>query len=256
MSGDAEPFQITLGDFSGPLDLLCHLVESRSMDVSYVKLTDVLSQYVSYMLTAKKATLAELAEFFSLASRLLLRKVRSLLPRLIDGDDQDAAPPEEDVQDESDMDEESLRVLLERFKPYRTSAQLLSLQKAERDRSFVRVSDEGGPPWFDIGDLYGLSTLWWSLIEERTRRRSGGTGSVFMEAIPDAVPEEVLVEQRMDEVLKKLRETPDSSLRCLLSVFGVGELVVTLLALLELSRLGKIGLAQNGVWGDVTIAAV
>ena len=53
-------FQVTLGDFSGPLDLLCHLVESRAMDVSKIKLTDVLTQYVSYMVMAKKATLAEL----------------------------------------------------------------------------------------------------------------------------------------------------------------------------------------------------
>lgn len=81
-------FQVTLGDFSGPLDLLCHLVESRAMDASKVKLADVLTQYVSYMLAAKKATLSELAEFFSLASRLLLRKVHALLPRL-NGEDED-----------------------------------------------------------------------------------------------------------------------------------------------------------------------
>ena len=66
-----EPvFEITLKDFSGPLDLLCHLVETSAIDASSVRLTDVLSQYVSYLLTSNKATLSELADFFSLASRI------------------------------------------------------------------------------------------------------------------------------------------------------------------------------------------
>jgi segregation and condensation protein A len=251
---DETQFLITLGDFSGPLDLLCHLVESRSMDAASVKLTDVLSQYVSYALSAKKATLAELAEFFSLASRLLLRKVRSLLPRVDGGDETaDAQTVDEDVLGGSEMGEEELRVILERFMPYRAAALRLLEMKGERERSFVRISDEGGPPWFDIGDLYGLSTLWWGLIEERTQRAAARRESSFMAEIPDAVPEEVLVEARMGDVMKLIGEGGKSSLRALLSSFG-GGLIVTLLALLELSRLGRITLEQGDVWEDVFIA--
>lgn len=248
---------MTLGDFSGPLDLLCHLVESRAMDASKVKLTDVLSQYVSYMVLTKKATLAELAEFFSLASRLLLRKVQSLLPRL-NGDE--GADPERACEEDGDllagaeMDEETLAALLERFKPYRAAAGQLALLKEARERCFVRVSDEGGPPWYDLGDLYGLSTLWWGLIEERARRRASNTEAGFMLEIPDAVPEEVLVEQRMGEVRALLRCAGRATLRGLLENFPPRSLIVTLLALLELSRLGMLDLSQGEAWGDVEIA--
>jgi segregation and condensation protein A len=220
-----------------------------------VKLTEVLSQYVSYMLTAKKATLHELADFFSLASRLLLRKVRSLFPGAEgEAGDAELLCDEDGVSPDGEMDEERLRVLLERFKPYRAAALKLSELKNERERSFVRVSDEGGPPWFDIGDLYGLSTHWWSLIEERSRHNREARTD-FLSEIPDAVPEEILVEQRMAEVVKRLDGINDTSLRELLGAFGSGELVVTLLALLELSRLGRIALSQSGVWGDVRIVA-
>jgi segregation and condensation protein A len=254
MEDSPQTFQITLGDFSGPLDLLCHLVESRSMDPSSVKLTEVLSQYVSYLFNAEKATLAELAEFFSLASRLLLRKVRSLLPGA-DGDLDDApGDSPEDISEDSETGEEELRAIVRRFMPYRAAVRRMSEMKALRDMSFVRISDEGGPPWFDIGDLYGLSTLWWRLIEERSRRKSADAGAAFMADIPDAAPEEVLVEQRMGDILKNLSEARGSSLRGLLEFFGAGELIVTLLALLELSRLGKITLAQSAAWEDVKIA--
>jgi segregation and condensation protein A len=257
MQGGSEPFRLTLGDFSGPLDLLCHLVESRSIDVSSVKLTEVLSQYVAYMLTAKKASLSELAEFFSLASRLLLRKVLSLMPAADagDGGEPGFAEIEEDAQDYQETGEERLRELVERFKPYRAAATLLASLKESRERFFTRASDESGPPWFDIGDLYGLATLWWRLIEERSRFRAAKTESVFMSGIPDAVPEEVLVEQRMGDILKGLNDAGNTSLSGLLSLFGNRELVVTLLALLELSRLGKIALTQNGAWEDIRVAA-
>jgi chromatin segregation and condensation protein Rec8/ScpA/Scc1 (kleisin family) len=69
------------------------------------------------------------------------------------------------------------------------------------------------------------------------------------------VPEEILVEQRMGDILKRLGDVSETSLGGLLKVFGRDELVVTLLALLELSRLGKVSLAQSGVWEDVLIAA-
>ena len=257
-TGENESFQITLGDFSGPLDLLCHLVESRAMDASAVKLTDVLSQYVTYLVTTKRATLMELAEFFSLASRLLLRKVRALLPRL-DAEDE----PEEGLGDEidedalgdNDLDEETLLAMLERFRPYRAAAMLLMERKAERERSFVRDAGEGGPPWFDIGDLHGLATHWWGLIDDYSRHRAARTASGFMMEVPDAVPEEILVEARMAEIRDLLSDCRTATLRSLLARFGPDGLIVTLLALLELSRLGQLDMVQSEAWGDVEIAA-
>ena len=252
----AQSFQITLKDFSGPLDMLWHLVESRSIDASSVNLTEILSQYVSYLLVTKKATLAELADFFSLASKLLLSKVRSLLPRVDENPDSENLSGRNEPEEEDEISEEELIAMLEKFKPYRTAAAWLMEKKEKRDRSFVRIPpDEGGPPWFDIGDLYGLSMLWWSLMEENTARRSAGRGLAFLAEIPDAVPEEVLVENRMGEILRYLEETGQSSLRCLLGVFKAGSLIVTLLAMLELARLGKIRLVQDDIWGDVKIAS-
>ena len=252
-----EPvFEVTLNDFSGPLDLLCHLVETSAIDASSVKLTDVLSQYASYLLTSGKATLSELAEFFSLASRILIRKVRSLLPRTDGGDAcPDAASDAADEFDDGGLTEEGLAAALERFKPYRSAAARLDGMKAERERSFVRISDEGGPPWFDIGDLYGLSTQWWNLIEEYSRSRARSARDDFMEEIPDAAPQEIQVDRRMDEIRALLAEGGAITLSAALVRFGAGALIVTLLALLEMSRLGTIRLTQAEEWGDVGIEA-
>jgi segregation and condensation protein A len=248
-------FQVTLSDFSGPLDLLCHLVETSAIDASSLKLSEVLSQYVAFLVSSRRATLSELAEFFSLASRLLIRKVRSLLPRAADTGEETAETENGGAEDENgeEFAEEKLAALLERFKPYRSAAIRLGELKASRERSFARVSDEGGPPWFDIGDLFGLSTLWWNLIDEYSRSRASSSRDGFMADIPDAVPEEVLVERRMDEVIGILSERGAVTLSLLLGGFGRGGLIVTLLALLELSRLGRLRIRQAGEWEDLEI---
>jgi segregation and condensation protein A len=230
-------------------------VETSAIDASSVKLTDVLSQYVSYLLTSKKATLSELAEFFSLASRILIRKVRSLLPRT-DGEDADAdANPGAEDGFADELSEETLAGMLERFKPYRNAAARLDGMKTERERSFTRISDEGGPPWFDIGDLYGLSTQWWNLIEEYSRSRARSTRDDFMDEIPDAAPQEIQVDRRMDEIRELLAREGAVTLSAALARFGAGALIVTLLALLEMSRLGAVRLTQAEEWGDVGIEA-
>ena len=54
---DRRGFEVQLGAFSGPLDLLCHLVESREMDPAQLNLTELVSQYVSFLVNSKRTTL-------------------------------------------------------------------------------------------------------------------------------------------------------------------------------------------------------
>ena len=133
---DRRGFEVQLGAFSGPLDLLCHLVESREMNPANINLTELVSQYVKFLLEGEKTTLNEMAEFFAFASRLLLRKVHSLFPSRI-GDD---VNPDVDEQDYIETEEE-LQQMLENFRPYRTAAALLAFKQQQREKSFIRIWD-------------------------------------------------------------------------------------------------------------------
>lgn len=250
---DDSQIVLTLGDFSGPLDLLCHLIETRSFDASTVKLTDVLSQYVGYLASSGRASLMELADFFSVASRLLLGKLRSLVPNTDDNAPDDPDTMEQDDEMVEPYTEEELRAMVERFRPYRAAASLLASRMAEMERYFPREGAEGGSLWFDIGDLYGLASHWWELIARRDKDRAARTEEVFISEIPDAMPFEVAVDSRMDSVAELLRCDGEKRFSSLLEHFGRSELIVTLLALLELSRLDRIDMTQDEQWGDIQI---
>ncbi len=62
---DRRGFEVQLGAFSVRLTL-CHLVESREMDPAQLNLTELVSQYVRFLVNSKRTTLNEMAEFFLL----------------------------------------------------------------------------------------------------------------------------------------------------------------------------------------------
>jgi segregation and condensation protein A len=76
-----------------------------------------------------------------------------------------------------------------------------------------------------------------------------------MDEIPDATPQEVQVDNRMDEIRSFVAASPNTTLSALLGHFGNNALSVTLLALLELSRLGGIRVRQATEWGEIEVAA-
>lgn len=252
--GSEKGFEVRLDAFSGPLDLLCHLVDMREMDPAKLNLTELVSQYVNFLLTSGRSSLNEMAEFFSFASRLMLRKVHALFPSqegIYDRDDEGEEP-------DDGMSEEELRRMLENFRPYRAAAERLAALQQKRERCFVRIVDEDSTPFYDLGDLYSLSSLWWSLLEQYEERARGGASDEdsFIEDIPDAIPDECQVDQRMSDLQLQLKEKGRLDLGEMLYEKSKKLLIVTLLALLEMSRLGMIKITQNETFGDVEIVPV
>jgi len=245
-------FEVTLDEFSGPLDLLCHLVDIRQMDPLKLNLTELVGQYVRFLLKSERTSLNDVAEFFGFASKLLLRKVHSLFP----GQQYEEQLDDSEELLEDEMTEEELQRLLENFRPYRAAAARLASLQQERENHFVRIVDEDSTPFYDLGDLYGLASRWWSLLQEYEERHSGNDDDEsFFDDIPDAIPDENAVDDRMEELKATLVEGEKIALRTLYREHSKLSLIVTLLALLEMSRLGMVHIIQNDTLGDVEIVA-
>ncbi len=243
-----EAFQVEVQGFSGPLDLLCHMVESREIEASQIKVSEVIALYGAYLARVGGLPIAALADFIVQAAHLVLQKTLALLPR-----------PQPEPQDWEDPqlseDEPNLEELLERYRPYRRAAALLEQLKASADQRYFRRG-EAMAPVFDLGDLYSLSLQWLDLLGRRRPRWEDQDWEDWeIQGVPPAIPDAVQVENRMDRIMERLALFPQGlSLRDLLHHEpGRGPLVVTLLALLELSRQNKVRLSQREMFGDVLI---
>ncbi|MEE5992750.1 MAG: segregation/condensation protein A [Oscillospiraceae bacterium] len=67
--------------FTGPLDLLLHLISKHQLNIYDIEITKLLEQYLLYMEEARQQDLELAGEFLEMAARLVYIKTVSLLPK-------------------------------------------------------------------------------------------------------------------------------------------------------------------------------
>lgn len=239
-------FEIELEEFSGPLDLLCRLVENGEIQASRIRVSDLIQTYSAYLIVQKSLPFGTVSEFISLTARLLLGKVRGLFPPASQSTEETRVTLDENP-------DEILRFALERYRPFREAAMVLAQRLKTRQEFRLRQIEEE-LPLYDFGDLYSLSRLWWDLWAAK------GTGARDFRNVPtdemlgfeSPEPDFLQVERRMaelEEFLKGRFYTPFGML--FPAKANRGTLVVTLLALLEMARLGRLKIIQEEHFGEL-----
>lgn len=116
--------EFTIGDFSGPLDLLCHLIEKNKIDIYDIPIAFITEHYMSFMDDLDELDMDLASDFLLMASSLLQIKSAMLLPLL--------RPSEESVEVDP-RDELVLRLLAYR------RARLLASEIAKRQEEWSGV---------------------------------------------------------------------------------------------------------------------
>jgi segregation and condensation protein A len=241
---EVMPYTVHLPGFDGPLDLLLHLIEKNQLEITAISLVAVTDQFVQYIRRWDEPPLPRLAEFVVMAARLLLIKSRSLLPRQSRQDDPD---------DESDPldDAERLRRHLIEYKTAKEIATVLRAREIAGLQSYARpgrlVDPEAMLAWAPPR-LVGLSVEALALVFRRVL-------SEQRLSEPEELPRPlVTVAQKMAEVEELLRArgsmTLEEALRTADSRFAV---MVTFLAVLEMWHQARLIVAQDALFGPITI---
>ena len=119
--------RVELDAFSGPLDLLLHLIDTSEVDIYDIPIADVLAQYVEHLKRMARIDVNQAGEFLVMASRLMEIKSRLLLP-----------PAERALEeDEEDPRLDLVRQLLE-YKRYKEFALDLGDRETRRRNRFGR----------------------------------------------------------------------------------------------------------------------
>ncbi len=231
-------YAVTLPAFSGPLDLL--LIERDELDITTIALAQVADQYLAHVRSLDAPEPRALAEFVSLAARLLLIKSRALLPRPVS----DGKPVIN-----RDPDAEALAQQLRESRRYKEVAALLRAWQDEERRTFLRPTpvavklDLPPPP---VNHTVG------ELIAALQRR--------LQLAQPLAVPAAFSLGPRLSvaQVVTSVRER--LARRTWISfedLFGVAvtheDVIVTFWAVLELLKRQAIVIEQAELFGPISI---
>ncbi|HEV8613930.1 MAG TPA: segregation/condensation protein A [Methylomirabilota bacterium] len=234
------PSDLTLrvGAFEGPLDLLLHLCRTNEIDLAALPVRTITDQYLAHLQAVEFRDLETAGAYLVMAATLIYLKSKLLVPP-------DPNEPEE-LDDEALLLKQELEDRLREYARVKTQGAWL----AEREAAQALVWGRPGSTLPAVEDipLEDLSVHWLEkamrrLIEEQRRLRP-------REIEPN--PPSVL--ERMTEILSVLRDTWS----LLFSSLSGGErkrseIVTTLLAVLELVRLGQIRTQQTELFGDIVI---
>ena len=82
-------FVVELDRFSGPLDLLLHLIRQQDLDIFDIPIARITDQFLSVVRAMEAHDLDQAGEFLEVAATLIRIKVQLLLPRREEEQDED-----------------------------------------------------------------------------------------------------------------------------------------------------------------------
>jgi len=233
-------YTVQLEVFNGPLDLLLQLIEREELDITKVALAQVTEQFLSYIKVLEQLNLGDIADFLSIAARLILIKSEALLPRPVE-----RAPGEEDPADE-------LARQLLAYKRYKQIASALHEREGANLKTYLRLAP---PPKVEKTlDLSGVTTL--DLLEAVRRA---------LALLPDkpelgtvVAPPKVTIRDQIRLIARSLKERGGRVVfqRLLEGAASRMEIVVTFLAILELTKRRKIEARQAEMFGEIELISV
>ena len=227
----SEALRVELNAFTGPLDLLLHLIREQEMDIYDIRMEKLTEQYLARLDQMKEDNLAIAGEFLVMAATLLYLKSRTLLPV------QDR-PPEE--VEEEDPKWELIRQLIE-YRKFKEAASQLGEREALHSKIFGRVPERvsapkamQGPGQVSMFDLVWAFQKVLRSVEDRSR-------------VGRFEDEKFTVGQKIEFLLDRLSPGEEVLFEDLFrSMSSRGEVVVTFLAMLELIRLRQLAAVQDG----------
>lgn len=126
-------FQVDLGQYGGPLDLLLYLVRRHELDICSISLKKVTQDFQEFLDVLEVLDFDLLGEFVVVASTLLEIKSREVLP-----------VPEEEADDEEPIEESGSDLIgqLLQYKRYKDAARMLDERASEWLERYPRLSDD------------------------------------------------------------------------------------------------------------------
>ncbi|MFZ1654708.1 MAG: segregation/condensation protein A [Candidatus Moraniibacteriota bacterium] len=228
-------YAVRLEQFEGPLELLWQLIEKEKLDVTRVSLATVADQYLEYIARQGEVPLSQLAQFLSVASRLLLLKSRALLPLL----------------EFTDAEEESIEDLewqLREYRKFREASVRLGGLFAKPARAYSRESFLGAEVVFLPDPGVQATTL------ADAFRSVLGEIPLLEKLDEEEIKNVISLEEKMLELRSTLASRMEMSFRQMtVDVADRLEVIIAFLAVLELVKQRFIRAEQSGPFCDIAL---
>lgn len=77
---EQEDYEVKIGSFNGPMDLLVYLVQKKEMTLDQIPIAEIADDFLKWVNEYSETDLSKAGDFLFMASRLMALKVQELLP--------------------------------------------------------------------------------------------------------------------------------------------------------------------------------
>ncbi len=230
--------KIQIEQFNGPLDLLLQLIEQQQMDITQIALAAVTEQFLQHIKTLEILDPTQLADYLSVAAKLLVIKSKAILPTL-----------ELDKEDEEIAIDLEQRLLL--YKQFKEAAKYIHSLDNKRKQSFTRdITFEERINFYPDPEV-SADALHKSILGILKQLEE-------INNLPKAtVKEAISIQEKIASLQNMLSEKIETKLSDLIATAkDKTEVIVTFLALLELIKQRILSVDQEQIFSEIIIKRV
>ncbi|MCL2696541.1 MAG: segregation/condensation protein A [Oscillospiraceae bacterium] len=210
--------------FEGPLDLMLTLIAKHKLNITDIRISVLLEQFLLYLDAMREADIEVAGEFLAMAARLIYMKSAALLPK-----------------HELEELKKELRHSLEEYARYKKAASRFA-ELYGGDNIFVRKPDEL-PVDNEYRGIHSADELLGALSEIIGREKAA---AMPLPAISVTAHKYVSVFSKIMFILKQIRRGGEYRLAEFYRGQTRTEKVAVFLALLELSAYGRVKFSDDG----------
>lgn len=232
-------YKIVLPHFEGPLDLLLFFIKRDELDIYDIPISKITKDFMDYLSLIQKLDLEVAGDFILMASTLMQIKVRMLLPR-------EKNEEGEEIDPRADL----VAALLE-YKRYKEMSEELSFFESDQRKLSYRGNFEYDEreSFTDMEKLLKNITLY-DLMKAFKK--------VLMEKPKEVVHQikklNVSIDEQIVYILGKIDEKKELNfIELVREMHEKIRIIVTFIAMLELIKMGKIGLKESPNFNDFII---
>ncbi len=235
-------YKIKLNTFEGPLDLLLFFIRRDELDIYDIPISKITKEFIEYLNLLEKLDLEIAGDFLLMAATLMQIKVRMLLPKEID-----------EKGKEIDPRTELVNALIE-YKRYKEMSEEFSYLEANHRKISYRGNFKNDPvehqgemeTLFKNVTIYDLIKAFQVAIMEKP------TATVH-----EVQKMNVTIDEQINFIMGKINEFGKIHfLQIVKEMKDKIRIVVTFIALLELVKMGSIGLNESPKFNDFEIYAL
>ncbi len=236
-------YRVHLKQFSGPLDLLLHLIEKAEVDIKDIFVSEITAEFLEYMRELDELDMEQASSFLTVAATLVYVKSRSVFP----------PEPKQDDEEEEDPGEMLIRQLKE-YKIFKQASETMKQLYGKAASMHVKLPEEFSLPPREIilknTTVQGLFDAMLAAINRSEKKRE----TVLSHEV---TADEFTIRSCTGKIREELTAKGGQvTFETLTKDASKPEIIVTFMALLEMISGGEIHIEQEHYCGEISIYAV